>query len=65
MSESASRTHAHEMAPFLRHYSWNLQERGYTMHTNKILATYQDYVLIRVDPKTNLQVWVKLPPNGR
>jgi|GEM_PF-1385341 len=35
------------------------------MHTNKILATYQDYVLIRVDPKTNLQVWVKLPPNGR
>ncbi|OQA05794.1 MAG: hypothetical protein BWY66_02235 [bacterium ADurb.Bin374] len=35
------------------------------MHTNNVLATYQDYVLVRVDPKTNLQVWVKLPPKGR
>lgn len=35
------------------------------MFANKPLATYQDYVLVRVDPKTNLQVWVKLPPKGR
>ena len=35
------------------------------MLSNKPLAIYQDYVLVRVDPKTNLQVWVKLPPKGR
>ncbi len=34
-------------------------------NNTKVLATYQDYVLIRIDPKTNLEVWVKLPPKGR
>ena len=35
------------------------------MKANQERTTYQDYVLIRTDPKSNLQVWVKLPPNGR
>lgn len=39
--------------------------RSDKMFNTKVLATYQDYVLIRIDPKTNLQVWVKLPPQGR
>lgn len=34
------------------------------MNSN-ILATYEDYILIRIDPKSNLQVWVKLPATGK
>jgi|ADurb_Total_1213_FD_contig_41_257981_length_205_multi_9_in_0_out_0_1 hypothetical protein len=34
------------------------------MQTNA-LATYKDYVLVRVDEKSKLQVWVKLPPTGK
>lgn len=30
-----------------------------------VLATYKDYVLVRVDEKSKLQVWVKLPPTGK
>jgi hypothetical protein len=26
---------------------------------------YQDYVMVRVDEKSKLQVWVKLPPTGK
>ncbi len=32
------------------------------MQTNK---TYKDYVLVRIDEKSKLQVWVKLPPTGK
>ncbi len=28
-------------------------------------ATYKDYVLVRTDEKSKLQVWVKLPPSGK
>lgn len=34
------------------------------MQTNAI-TTYKDYVLVRVDEKSKLQVWVKLPPTGK
>lgn len=27
--------------------------------------TYKDYVLVRVEEKSKLQVWVKLPPSGK
>jgi len=26
---------------------------------------YQDYVMVRIDEKSKLQVWVKLPPSGK
>lgn len=26
---------------------------------------YQDYVMVRIDEKSKLQVWVKLPPTGK
>lgn len=29
------------------------------------VKTYKDYVLVRIDEKSKLQVWVKLPPNGK
>ncbi|MDN5280472.1 MAG: hypothetical protein PWR01_4437 [Clostridiales bacterium] len=29
------------------------------------IKTYKDYVLVRIDEKTKLQVWVKLPPHGK
>ncbi len=29
------------------------------------LKTYKDYVLVRIDEKSKLQVWVKLPPTGK
>ncbi len=28
----------------------------------KPIATHQDYILIRIDPKTQLRIWVKVPP---
>jgi hypothetical protein len=34
------------------------------MQTNAI-KTYKDYVLVRIEEKTNLRVWVKLPPHGK
>jgi hypothetical protein len=30
-----------------------------------VLATYKDYVLVRVEEKSKLQVWIKLPPGGK
>jgi hypothetical protein len=35
------------------------------MQRQNAIKTYKDYVLIRIDEKTKLRVWVKLPPNGR
>ncbi len=35
------------------------------MQENTINKTYKDYVLVRVDEKSKLQVWVKLPPTGK
>lgn len=29
------------------------------------LATYEDYVLVRVDARLDVQVWVKRPPGGK
>lgn len=29
------------------------------------IKTYKDYILVRIDEKSNLQVWVKLPPSGK
>jgi hypothetical protein len=26
---------------------------------------YLDYVMVRIDEKSKLQVWVKLPPSGK
>jgi len=30
-----------------------------------IVNSYKDYVMVRVDEKTGLKVWVKLPPTGK
>lgn len=35
-----------------------------TMQQN-VIKTYKDYILVRIDEKSNLQVWVKLPPTGK
>lgn len=29
-----------------------------------IRKTFKDYILVRVEEKSNLRVWVKLPPSG-
>ena len=26
---------------------------------------YEDYIMVRTDPKSHLSVWMKLPPQGR
>lgn len=35
------------------------------MNNDKDLTRYQDYVMVRTDAKSQLKVWMKLPPQGR
>lgn len=43
----------------------NYKESSATKMNNKQENRYEDYVMIRTDSKSQLAVWMKLPPQGR
>lgn len=40
-------------------------ESGTITMSSKQNNKYEDYIMVRTDPKSHLSVWMKLPPQGR
>ncbi len=49
---------------FARLKNKNLRKRHFNMNS-KQQTRYEDYIMVRTDAKSDLCVWMKLPPRGR